>query len=89
MPVTENTTTTNSVTVTTRTGTATAQVSPSGSAGDAIHAAGTVAVDETEVSIDVVVTDPAGGTAVQGEGAGEPGRSPLETDGLPISALAD
>lgn len=88
MSVTSNTTTTGSVTVTTRTGTATAQVSPAGSAGDATHAAGTVAVNETEVSIDQFVTDPSGGTAVQGEAAGEAGRSPLETDGLPISDLA-
>ena len=88
MAVTENTTTTGTVSITTRTGTATAQKSPAGSPGDAIHAAGTVPVDELEVTTDKFVLNPSSPDAVKGHQAGGPGRSPLEDDGLPISRLS-
>jgi len=70
MAVTENTTTVGTVTTTKRTGTDTAQVSPAGSTGDAIHVAGTVDVNETVVSTDVVILDPDGADAVQVDGEG-------------------
>lgn len=87
MATSTNTTEFGTVKVATTTGTATAQVSPAGSAGDTIHASGEVDVNETVVTTDEFILDPQSEDAVQVDGQG--GESPLLTDGLPITKLAD